>query len=229
MISTKAVITYIFGKNKEKLHDPMVIDENVEYICVTDQENLKSSKWKIIYDPMKDVVSLRDKVVNVKFNPFKYTSVDNVCVMDSTFKIKNSLNDFFNLLETHDAVFKKHSYRKNLKDELPFWRYRGLDYKTIAKFNAMAKHDNINLSNVTQLEGCLFLLKRSELSEDICSTLIKYMKFLGTNENMIVTNQCPLSYIVYKNFKEKTGMFNYDLQKKFFIRYKHNSNAENKT
>ena len=49
------------------------------------------------------------------------------------------------------------------------------------------------------------------------------MKFLGNDKQFIITNQCPLSYMVHKEYKDakilKLNQFEY------FNRYMHNSNV----
>ena len=93
-----AVFTYIFGKNTEKIREPRFIDKNVEYICVTDQKDLTSKHWKIIYEPLEDVKSLRDKTALVKFNPFKYTDADRIVIHDSSLEQIASLQSLFEKL-----------------------------------------------------------------------------------------------------------------------------------
>jgi len=216
------VITYIFGTNKEKLREPKVIDEDTEYLCITDNPNLQSNNWKMVLDPMKEISSLRDKVAYIKFNPFKYTDADNILVMDGTLEIKKSLLPLFEEIQNYDIGLKLHTYHFNLKEELPHWISRGLPKEHIFKFHQMAKIDNIDLSKVTEFEGCLILYKNTDFCKSFGEEILTYMKFLGDGKNMIITNQCPLSYLVHKNHKsDKILKIN---QFKFFNRYIHNSN-----
>ena len=43
------VLTFLFGYY-DTLKEPEEIDENAEYICITDRTDLKSNVWKFIYD-----------------------------------------------------------------------------------------------------------------------------------------------------------------------------------
>lgn len=224
-----AVITYIFGKNKEMLREPKVIDSDVEYICVTDQKYLSSKNWKIIYEPMDDVESLRDRFAYVKYNPFKYTNAEKICVMDSTLEIKSSLMPLFSILDYTEGVFKKHSIRKTLAEELPVWRGRGLRNNVIQKFYYMAKHDGVNLDNVPLVESCMFLIHNNDCGKELCNTVLNYMKFLGNDNNLIITNQCPLSYILHLYHKNEFTLVGINFQKQFFNRYEHNCNKINRT
>lgn len=222
-----AVITYIFGRNKEILREPLVIDKDVEYICVTDQKSLKSKTWKIIYDGMSGIKSLRDKMAYVKYNPFKYTNAGIAMTIDGSLEIKKSLIPMFESMNGYDIGLKKHTVRFNLKQELPCWILRGLPEETVRKFEIMAKTDKINLENVPLYETCVVIHKNTNICKVIGQTNLKYMKFLGNNGNLIITNQCPLSYIMSLYFKSRKIF--YINQFEYFNRYTHNTQKINKS
>ena len=216
------VFTYIFGKNKEQLREPKFINTKVEYICVTDQNDLKSKNWKIIYEPLVDIKSLRDKTALVKFNPFKYTNADRIIIQDSSLECISSLEDLFLEIEKYDICLKKHPLRNNLEEELPLWKVRGLTSLQINKFKNMAEKDNIKLSDIPLYECCVIGIKNNKETKELSNTLLLLMKFLGENGNMIITQQCTFAYMLkvfYPNLK--IGNIN---QYKFFTRYLHNSN-----
>ena len=156
-----AVVTYIFGENRELLREPLVVDEDTEYICVTDQTKLKSNVWKLIYDPMPEIRSLRDKMANVKYNPFKYTEAENILVQDGSFEIKTSLEILFKEIENHDIGLKLHPVRDNLEQELPKWLARRLPQETIKNFYIMSSVDKIKLSDVKLYETSVILFKNT--------------------------------------------------------------------
>lgn len=220
-----AVFTYIFGKNEEFLREPKFLDDNIEFICVTDQLSLKSDIWKIIYEPLENVKSLRDKTALTKFNPFKYTDADRIIIQDSSLECISSLSDLFMELEHCDICLKKHPQRENLSQELPEWKVRGLSDNQINKFKNMAKNDGIKLSNVPLYECCVIAIKNNKEIKELFNSLLSLMKLLGENGNMVVTQQCTFAYLIktfYPNLK--IGKIN---QNKFFTRYIHNSNKVN--
>ena len=73
----KAVLTFVFGADKEILREPLVVDDGVRYVCVTDQP-LKSDVWEIQREYFPFVKSDRDKVALVKMQPFKYVDAEQV-------------------------------------------------------------------------------------------------------------------------------------------------------
>lgn len=220
-----AVFTYIFGKNEELLREPKFLDNNIEFICVTDQISLKSDIWKIIYEPIENVKSLRDKTAITKFNPFKYTNADRIIIQDSSLECINSLKEIFKELDYCDICLKKHPQRENLEQELPEWKVRGLSDNQINKFKNMAKNDGIKLSDVPLYECCVIAIKNNKETKGLFNNLLSLMNLLGENGNMVVTQQCTFAYLIktfYPNLK--IGKIN---QNKFFTRYIHNSNKVN--
>lgn len=214
-----AIITYIFGKNKELLRKPLVKD-NIEYICVTDQKDLKSNDWKIIYDEMSEVKCIRDKMVYVKYNPFKYTDADIICVIDGTLEINKSLIPLFEQVKDNDLLVKLHPERDNLYSELCTWiKTRGMPNDSLQKFQVIAKHDNLNLNKKFLLESCVIVYTKNDEVKELCKEELSYMKFLGDKGNLFLSNQCILTILLQKA-KLKFGFLN---QKDFFKRYRHNS------
>ena len=43
-----AVVTFLFNRY-DLLREPLIIDENADYYCLTDDKELKSKNWKCIY------------------------------------------------------------------------------------------------------------------------------------------------------------------------------------
>lgn len=212
-----AVITYIFGKGKEILRKPLVKDD-IEYICVTDQKDLKSSDWKIIYDEIPQANCVRDKMVYVKYNPFKYTDADRICVIDGTLEITKSLIPLFEQVKDNDLLVKLHPERNNLFIELCEWiKTRGMPKDAIHKFQIIAKHEHLDLNKKFLLESCVIIYTRKPIIQELCEEEISFMKFLGNNGNLFLSNQCVLSLLIQKA-KVKFGFIN---QKDFFKRYNH--------
>ena len=214
-----AVITYIFGKDKELLREPLVVDKDVEYICVTDQKDLKSKIWKIIYDDIPEANCTRDKMVYVKYRPFKYTNANKVCVIDGSIEIKSSLLNLFKQLENNDILIKKHPGRDNLNDELIAWnRLRGMTLLDIAKFKYIADKNNIDLNKKFLIESCVLLFNKNNKIKNLCEDVISYMKFIG-GKTLFLSNQCTLTMLLqFDQYKIK-----HLNQNIYFNKYHHNS------
>ena len=218
----KSILTFSFGTDTDPLRDPLVIDEDTEYICVTDNRELKSNVWHFVYQDFPNVKSNRDKVVLVKFNPFRFINTESVCVIDSTLEIKKSLKGLFELLNESDLIFKKHPLRNSLGEELPMWFTRGLTNESFHKFLSLAFFDHKDLYSVFEFEGCLFLLNKTLDAVSLMGKVISYSEYLGSDGNFIPTNQCPLSYVIDKFYRDKVSVIDVDTQQNYFNRYHHN-------
>lgn len=93
------VLTYIIG-DYETVHelefDPATTP-HVEYLLVTDNKDLKSDTWKVIYDDslVNDDLKPFDKVFGIRYNLFKYATND-ICIrIDGSIGINKPLDDMF--------------------------------------------------------------------------------------------------------------------------------------
>ena len=92
-----SILTYMFN-NGDILRDAPK-DDNIEYICVTDNPNLQSDIWKIIID--EDLKDYDSELASfyVRYHPFKYCSGD-ICIrIDGSIQINKSLLSIFKEFE----------------------------------------------------------------------------------------------------------------------------------
>lgn len=102
-ISKIVVYTANFG-NYDDLKDPLYIDENIRYVCFTDNMDFKSSVWEVHYVDTKDEEVLPLAVRYYKFFPYKIFPEYEVSIwVDSKFLIVG------NLLEYVEAYKKNNS------------------------------------------------------------------------------------------------------------------------
>ena len=94
------VITAIFG-NYECLRDNQYQNKDVDYLCITDNPNLKSNTWKIIVNPeqINPDWSPRKKTYYVRYHLFEFCNTPNAIWMDGSIELK----DISNILSEFDA------------------------------------------------------------------------------------------------------------------------------
>lgn len=126
-----SVLTYNFN-NYEKLHEIVYPELDVEYIYVTDDKNITSSTWTIIYDEKLQNLSAFEKCYYVRFHPFEYVSTDIVVRLDGSFNIIHGFSDLVVSLNENNAdyVLTPHPNRYNIHEEYNAWiRIRGYSQK----------------------------------------------------------------------------------------------------
>ena len=114
-----SILTFNFG-NYEVFREPEAVDENCEYIYVTDNPNLKSNIWKIIVEKRFTENTPYYKSFYVRYHPFEYCS-GNICIrIDGSIQIKQSLLDLFNEFDNsnNDICVMTNSRANNIFTEL---------------------------------------------------------------------------------------------------------------
>ena len=110
-----AVYTAIYGK-KDILKDPLHVNSEYDYICFTDDKNLKSNVWKTIYSPPVDKDPVRSAKI-FKIKPHEYLSEYKMSLwIDANFIIKNNLESFLQksqYLKQADMLLFEHDQGRN--------------------------------------------------------------------------------------------------------------------
>jgi hypothetical protein len=95
--------------------------EGWDYVCFTNDKNLKSNTWKIVYYPKKNETNLENYKLSryYKTNFHKYLlSYENLIYIDARMKISGDLNVLLQRLKDVDISFMKHPEAKSIKQEM---------------------------------------------------------------------------------------------------------------
>jgi len=195
------IFTYIFD-DYDIIREPLYIEDSCDYFLFTDNKQLYSEKWNIIYLKQFDT----NKLSGIqKSNIFKYTFnkyIPNICEydyivkIDSSMQLYKSLNPIIEYLRFNnkDLSIAPHPLRDNFIDEYLVWiNNRYLDTLYLKQFISLTKDYEYNMSGLC--ETGLMIIKNSE----ICWKLIEDIhNILSYNDNKDHLEQCYFSYILYK-------------------------------
>jgi hypothetical protein len=229
-----AIITYNFGKNYELLREVEEPDEAVEYICVTDNPELKSNTWKIVLDFENTDFSAWYKVLMVRYNPFKYTKTEIVITIDGSMQIKKSLDK---LVEEYDknryllGTIVHPLYKKvnvDVLENLRNGRYKKQHAnRTMYYFKTL----NYNVNTILGYYMTGLLIRRNNTVTNILNQLviqnINYIS-LFSNLGLERIDQYQFTYILNTYFKDFSVMpISYQcICCDYIQQYKHNSSTE---
>lgn len=227
------VITMIFN-NYEPIRDPLIIDENAEYICVTDDKNLKSDIWKIIYEPKYDTNELTgvQKTYMTKYSIFDYVSSESeyIIQLDSSILIKSSLNPIIEYYyeNNYDLGMAIHPERNDLIDEYHTWeRIRGLNHNFLNLFLDYVKlhpYKDFKLEKSGLLEWTFKIYKNIPIIKNFINDLYDALKEQSNFKDS--NDQCMGMYILYKYINKINAKFfrcNLYMDGLYMERYAHNS------
>ena len=121
----RSVLTYIIG-DYEKVHEIKEKEDGVEYVIVTDNPKIQSRTWNIVYDNDLRGMSCFDKVLYIRYHPFKYVNT-NICLkIDSSIEVLGDLHLLFDEFERkeYDISLMVHPQRSLIADEYAEWELR---------------------------------------------------------------------------------------------------------
>lgn len=138
-----SVITFITN-NYEPVREIVNPQDNVEYILVTDDKNLKSDTWKVVYEPLIDNRWMTGvaKAFLIRYNCDKYVSNDVFVRLDSSMVIKESLDPIIKEFNDkgYDYSTMYHHSGRDFFEEYDVWEYeRKLDPKYQVFFREKCK------------------------------------------------------------------------------------------
>ena len=106
--------------------------------------NLESHTWKIVYDNINSEYTAWRKVVEVRYNPFKYVSTDICLIIDGAVQIQKFPRNLLEHFEANDFDMCLLSHpRQTLDAELDCWK-KLRNLSDIEYFVAKNFLDNIN-------------------------------------------------------------------------------------
>lgn len=94
MIKQPAVIYTAITGNYDRLREPLFIDDNLTYVCFTNNPNFKSKVWNIEYIKNKDMDNVH-LARHIKINPHFYFPEYEMSVwVDGKYQIKDDLREY---------------------------------------------------------------------------------------------------------------------------------------
>ena len=160
-----SVLTFNIG-GYEKIHQipKECINDEIEYVYVTDDHSITSDTWTVVYaDDLTG--STFDKVFQIRYNPFKYVTTDVVMKIDGSMAINKDVMPLFKAFDDggYDVCMLLHPTRATMIEEYKAWVYarnypaeqanrslsfmaqNGYDvqnYKALYQFNFMIQRNN---------------------------------------------------------------------------------------
>lgn len=175
-----SILTILMG-NYDILHElPFQnTNENVEFICVTDNKNLTSNTWTIVYDDElgKDEYNGFDRTFLVRYNPFKYCKF-NICIrIDATIVPLCDLQDLVHKFNEGDyeCGFCVHPKNVLITDELNDWvRLRKCDQRQL-QLNYIQNVIGYDITNKGVIQTNISILRNTSTVKEINEKMINIL------------------------------------------------------
>ena len=197
-----SIITFVFG-TYECLREIDEIDNEVEYVCVTDNKDLKSNTWKVIVDNDLDGKGVFDKCFSVRYNPFKYCTTD-ICVrVDGSIKIHKSITPIVDafIKSECDMCFLLHPYRDYIPLEYSVWnKYRNFPLERIQQHLILFNQLGYDFNKKGFIQLNFSIIKRNKINEDVNRLTYAFQKLLGDTNDIDRLDQTTITVVLDKFF-----------------------------
>ena len=226
------VLTYNF-ENYELMHEipQHLIDENAEYIYVTDNPNITSETWTVVYEDSFAGNGF-DKVCQLRRNIFNYASTDIVLRIDGSIVPNADLSVLIDTFEAeqYDIGLLICPVRCTIAEEYAAWeKYRDLPHEEAENVMNFMRNSGYDPETYKGLYGYNVMIQRrnalnmmfNELQYDI-------VLLLGTEGHYHRVDQTIGSYIMNMFFSDKMKVMSisHDIMDAYpmFLVYAHNTN-----
>ena len=199
------VMTYIFG-GYEFPHEVMEKDPDAEYLLITDDKNLKSATWQVIYDPSLAGRNPIESNYDVRLHPFRYAHTDVVVRIDGSIELKKSLAPLLKAFNDggYDRCLMIHPQRNTLPSEYDVWvKTRGYPRSQADKCMVALKRMGYDLEQKGLYQGC-FEVQRDNRTNNAINDLVFGLHCLMGTGSIERIDQTITSAIInrfYSNLK----------------------------
>lgn len=184
-----SVLTYVIG-DYEIMHNIPIecINEEIEYVFVTDNHSFTSDTWTVVYaDDLTGTTF--DKCYQIRFNPFKYVHTDIVMRIDGSMAINKDVMPLFKAFESgdYDCAMMLHPTRDTMYDEYVAWvqtrNYPIQQANKCLSFMASNGYDVKNYKGLFQYNFCI--QRKNDIVNRLNAETYNVMKMLATEPDTI--------------------------------------------
>lgn len=227
------ILTFNFN-NYEIFREPEIIDEECDYVYVTDNKNYKSNIWKIkVLDSTFDDKTPYYKSFYVRYHPFEFVSTDICIIIDASMKIKKSFNSIINDFnkDNYDISLLLMPFHNNMPyEEIKIWCTK---LKRLNKEQADLLFNFYKIYKMETYRGGIDagfkIVKNTNIINDLHKFVWEHILFLKGNSDVCRLDQVILSLLFYKFFNNLKVMLmsRRFIQSDYLAYCQHGTNNEN--
>lgn len=186
-----SVVTAIFG-NYDILRQPLIIDPDCEYICITDNLNLlltNNTSWKVIVTNDINVLRIddpRQKTYYVRYHMFDFCNTEYAIWLDASMEIGKPLQPFIKQLEYsgYDIGLEVYTHVFDTMDKnLGLWHNVSAEYfdPIIEKTRKWLTKINYDMNYKGLFVATIRVCKNTELNRQLDNDVYALLKEMGDN------------------------------------------------
>lgn len=199
------VLSFIIGRGYETLHEIQHPQDDVEYLMVTDDPELKSSTWRVVYD--EDLLKLKtgfERCFAIRYNVFKYCSTDICITIDGSIEVSGSLDALVEKFNSgnYDICLMPHPLWADFISEYQAWiKMRSYPVEQAQRFFKFLESARYDLRYQGLFQLCFSLKRRSETTDAIDAMTMSILKYLSIGQSQFERlDQTVFSFVMNRYF-----------------------------
>ncbi len=201
-----SVLTFVFD-NYDFIREPVEVSTDCEYVLVTDNKNITSSKWTIKHLPSYfDDASGFTKSFYVRYHPFEFVTTDVCVVLDGSNQIKKPLDKIVNAFinSKKDICLSVHWCQISPYNEYSYWlNERKYDYTQYIKNLSMIKAIGLTPDYKGCFEASFFIWKKNNKTFEIQDFVYNCIKKISPDDKHLDRlDQSILSAVINCIYKD---------------------------
>ncbi|MBQ4388015.1 MAG: hypothetical protein II822_10490 [Prevotella sp.] len=199
------VLSYIFD-GYEVVHEVLNPDPEAEYVMVTDDPQMKSDTWRVVYDESLMGLSTFDKCYRVRFRPFNYTDADIVVRIDGSLQVTNPFTPIIDEFERgqYDLCVMIHPERNNIEKEYDVWvKARNYPRSQADKCISYMRKQGYDFNYKGLYEGAFTIHRRNKFNLQFCKDVFDLHLKLGSNGKIERLDQTLTSFVLNTKYRDK--------------------------
>ena len=196
-----SVLTYIIG-SYEIVHEISEKDDDAEYILVTDNPNLKSETWDVIYEEKGKRTDF-DMVLDIRFHPFRYVNTPIVVRIDGSIGILKSLKPIIDKFEegVYDRCLMIHPERNRVQQEYNAWiAFRGYPQEQAIRCMKLMRIFGYDPNKKGLIQACFEIVMDKSINTLINDLSFGFNMIIGSEGKMERLDQTITSFVLQKYF-----------------------------
>lgn len=196
------IITALFNDYDNLLEIKNKLNNNIKYLCITDNEKLKSETWTVIKAP-KYIMDMKpiERYKYIKFHTWEFTDDLLIHYVDATLEVNvSALIPLYLKVFNNDLSVFYHPLRNSVQDELFHWLMTRNYRQSMDILNNLYYKNNAKIQHLYFL--CSFILRPTEIVKEMFKDLWVYMKKYGANNDVSRSDQVLFPYVLEKYEKQ---------------------------
>lgn len=201
------ILSFIIGRDYELLHEVKCPQDDVEYLMVTDDPELQSKTWRVVFD--EDLLKLEtpfERCFAVRYNVFKYASTDLCFTIDGSIEVSGSLDALAQKMEDgkYDFCLMPHPLWPDFQSEYAAWmKMRKYPVENTMRFAEFLQKANYNASYKGLFQLCFSGKRRCKVVEAADAMTMAVLKWLSLPfDSFERLDQTVFTYVMNRYFSD---------------------------